>query len=257
MEASRTWRWKTDALATPGKASIEGIPHEVRAARYPFRLLRYWFTHQLLLDEARLAGAPRDVAEVGIDSGQMLAFARCGLAATGEAAPWRRWVGMDCLPDPRLRERGYCDVLRIELEDRELMAAQAAEQHDVLVLQHVLEHLHDPLAALRDMVRWLRPGGLIVAGTPVTPEFAREMWQRRLRRRARPRGHVSVVSPTLVKQWSHDLGLKLEWMSGAFFMRRKGFALENHAWWLQANLAFGAAFPSWPGEVYWTWRKPT
>lgn len=55
------------------------------------------------------------------------------------------------------------------------------------------------------------------------PEFARHHWQRRLRRRAAPCGHVSVVSARLVAE---------------------------------ANLAFGALFPSWSGELYWTWRKP-
>jgi hypothetical protein len=65
-----------------------------------------------------------------------------------------------------------------------------------------------------------------------------------------------VVSTELLKRWADFLGLQTELLSGAFFMRKKGFRLENHAWWLRLNLAFGAMFPSWPGEIYWAWRKP-
>jgi hypothetical protein len=65
-----------------------------------------------------------------------------------------------------------------------------------------------------------------------------------------------VISAARVDEWASALGLRTEWRSGAFFMRRKGFALENRAWWLKANLAFGAVFPAWPGELYWSWRKP-
>jgi hypothetical protein len=96
---------------------------------------------------------------------------------------------------------------------------------------------------------------VILGGCPVTPEFARPFWQRKLRRRHRPLGHVSVVSGPLLRRWAEYLGFQTELMTGAFFMRKKGFALENHTWWLRLNLAFGALFPSWPGEIYWSWRK--
>ena len=37
---------------------------------------------------------------------------------------------------------------------------------DVITLWDVLEHLHDPLAALDQLRRWLRPGGLLVISIP-------------------------------------------------------------------------------------------
>jgi hypothetical protein len=51
-------------------------------------------------------------------------------------------------------------------------------------------------------------------------------------------------------------GLKVDFLSGAFFMRKKGFFLENTQLWMRFNLGFGALFPSWPGETYWVLRKP-
>jgi SAM-dependent methyltransferase len=37
---------------------------------------------------------------------------------------------------------------------------------DVITAFHVLEHLPDPLAALRNMLRWLAPGGLAIVEVP-------------------------------------------------------------------------------------------
>lgn len=258
MEMVRRFGWQVDDLDSPAKSSMQGIPAEVRATRYPFRLLRYWFAHQLITEEGRRRGdQAMRVAEVGIDAGQMLAFSRQTLAWRGATPPWQHWHGFDCSsPTPMLRDVGYDALTQLELEDRAQMAAQPRASFDVLILLHVLEHLFEPEQTLAGLASWLRPGGIIIGGAPGTPEFARGLWQRRLRRNARPRGHVSVVSSALVRAWGQRLGLQTEWLSGAFFMRKKGFVLENQAWWLKANLAFGAAFPSWPGEIYWCWRKP-
>jgi SAM-dependent methyltransferase len=48
---------------------------------------------------------------------------------------------------------------------------RAIEEHtdadlDAVVLWHVLEHLDDPLAALDRVRSWLRPGGVVLVGTP-------------------------------------------------------------------------------------------
>lgn len=258
MERFRPLGWRADTLCSPAKSSMHGIREAVRTTRFPFRLLRYWFVHELLVDEGRRRGdASLQVAEVGIDRGQMLDFTRQTLAWRGEAQPWQHWHGLDCSPPTdSLRQIGYDALTQIELEDRAQMAAQPHQAYDVIIVLHVLEHLFEPERELAEMARWLRPGGIIIGGCPGTPEFARDRWQRRLRRHAQPRGHVSVISSSLVRQWGAQLGLHSELLSGAFFMRKTGFALENHAWWLKANLAFGAACPAWPGELYWCWRKP-
>ncbi|MEO6747706.1 MAG: methyltransferase domain-containing protein [Caldimonas sp.] len=259
MELFRPLGWRVDALASPRKATIEGIPDEIRRIRYPFRMLRYWFALELLREEAETRGSsPLQVGEIGIDQGQMLAFSRAALTPESQRRPWSTWNGIDCCPPTeRLQNVGYDRLIQLELEDRAAMARQPHEAYDVVILLHVLEHLFDPLAALTDVAKWVKPGGLIIGGSPGTPELARDLWQRRIRRTARPRGHVSVISPHLLRHWSKALDVDTELLNGAFFMRRKGFALENQAWWLRTNLAFGALFPSWPGELYWSWRKPT
>ena len=84
-----------------------------------------------------------------------------------ELQPWRRWDGLDCCaPAERLQRVGYDRLIQVDLEDRSASAGQRSEAYDVVVLLHVIEHLFDPLAALRDIARWVKPGGLIIAGTP-------------------------------------------------------------------------------------------
>lgn len=258
MDSFRPLGWRIDALASPAKAQLQGIPDAVRRTRFPFRLLRYWFAHELLVDEQRRrGGAGLRVAEVGIDAGQMLTYAQQAQACRREPPPWQHWHGVDCSPpNDGLRAVGYHALTQLDLEDRAAMAAQPREAHDAIILLHVLEHLHEPEMALQELAGWLKPGGVVIAGCPGTPEFARAHWQRRIRKTAGPRGHVSVVSSALVRTWGDRLGWQTELLNGAFFMRKKGFVLENQAWWLKANLAFGAVFPSWPGELYWAWRKP-
>lgn len=258
MDCFRPLGWRADTLCSPAKTRMLGIPDAVRDTRFPFRLLRYWFAHELLVDEGRRrGGAGMSVAEVGIDAGQMLAFSRQTLAWRRQPLPWQHWHGVDCNPpNDDLRRVGYDRLTQLDLEDPAQIARQPREAHDVIILLHVVEHLFDPDLALRELAGWLKPGGMVIGGAPGTPEFARMYWQRRLRRSARPRGHVSVVSAELVRRWGRQLDLQTELLNGAFLMRKKGFALENHAWWLKANLAFGALFPAWPGELYWCWRKP-
>lgn len=258
MNTFRALQWRPDALLSPAKKTMKGIPDAVRSIRYPFRLLRYWFVHELVLDEMKRRGAePIAVAEIGIDDGQMLAFSQHALAQQRQSRPWSRWNGFDCSPPTsRLKSVGYDELVQVNIEDRDGMAVHPKEKYDVIILLHVIEHLFEPKRALQDIATWLKPGGIIIGGSPGTPEFARAYWERGLRRKAGPGGHVSVISSKLLRRWADELDLQTELLSGAFFMRKKGFALENHHWWLRANLAFGAAFPAWPGELYWAWRKP-
>ena len=227
-----------------------GIPREAKSVRYPIRLLRYWFGYHLLREEAERKSGGLDVAEIGVHTGQMLEFVR----SAPSSVPLRKWTAVDTVMLwEKLRKAGYEDFFEANLEDPSF---ELPDDYDVAVLLHILEHLFEPEAALQKVARQIRPGGALIGGFPVVPAIFARMRERKIRTTAASMGHVSVFSPARVRRMATDTGLRLEFMSGAFFVRSKGSPLENSALWARFNLLWGAIFPGWPGEIYWLMRKP-
>ena len=245
--------WTPSSLARAALRGLPNVPARVLSVRYPFRLLRYWFMHELLREAARECSKPLAIAEVGVDHGQQLAF-----ALHADAHPWwQRWDAYDCAPrSAELATRGYTGIVTVDLESAGAPALLPPEAYDVVIACHVLEHLHEPEAGVARLARMLKPGGLLIGGGPVTPHRGLAWRERRLRRTAQPHGHVSVLSPRRLRRMAVTAGLEPLFHSGAFLMRKRGFVLEDQGWWLRANLAFGALFPGWPGEIYFAWRRP-
>ena len=227
-----------------------GIPAEAKSVRYPIRLLRYWFGYHLLREESERRSRSLDVAEIGVHTGQMLEFLR----SAPTQVVFAKWTAVDAVMlTDKLRKAGYDDFFEANLEDPSF---DLAADYDVAVLLHILEHLFEPEAALQKVARRIRPGGALLGGFPVVPGVFAKLRERKVRRTAAPMGHVSVFSPARVRRMAKACGLQVEFLSGAFFMRSKGSALENSALWARFNLFWGAVFPGWPGEIYWLMRKP-
>jgi 2-polyprenyl-3-methyl-5-hydroxy-6-metoxy-1,4-benzoquinol methylase len=105
---------------------------------------------------------PGRMLEVGCASGSFLQrMAEQGWQVAGiESSP---------LAVARAREAGH-DVWQGPLET----APDAAAPYDLIVGWMVLEHLHDPVAALRKLARWLAPGGWLAVSVP----NAGALWRR-------------------------------------------------------------------------------
>lgn len=227
-----------------------GIPKEAKSVRYPLRLFRYWFGYHLLREEFKRKGRPLDVAEVGVHTGQMLEFAR----SAPEMPECASWTAVDAVMlTEKLQKAGYDDFFEANLEDPNFALPR---EYDVAILLHILEHLFEPEKALEKVAGGIRPGGALIGGFPVIPDFLVASRQKQVRKTAAPMGHVSVFSPQRVHRMAEQCGLKVEFISGAFFMRSKGSSLENSPAWIRFNLRWAAMFPGWPGEIYWLMRKP-
>ncbi len=232
-----------------------GIPDELKHIAYPMRLARYWFMYHFLREDGARKG-PLDVCEIGVDVGQMLGFMHAAAEHGGEKVPLASWDAVDALIRKDILERaGYNHFYEVDLESVEFRL-DAGKQYDAMILLHVLEHLFKPEELIAKLVPQLKPGGMLIGGFPSTPGSVAQSRENRIRSDAGKYGHVSVFSPQRVRALAAANGLKVEFLSGAFLMRKKGFFLENYRWWLRFNLWFGALFPGWPGETYWILRKP-
>lgn len=252
MKTYNTSGWDIGFLAgnQTVRAKRFGMPAAAKAVAYPLRLLRYWFGYQLLREECVRAGRPLSVAEIGVHRGQMLEFVK---SAPG-GVTWSRWTAVDAVMlTDKLTKAGYDDFFEANLEDPGFALPAT---YDCAILLHVLEHLSKPEEVLKKIAAGIAPGGSLIGGFPVVPEFLREIRESQVRKTAGPMGHVSIFSPERVRRMAQEAGLETEFYSGAFFMRSKGSPLENSAAWMRFNLAWGRLFPWWPGEIYWLMRKP-
>jgi ubiquinone/menaquinone biosynthesis C-methylase UbiE len=108
----------------------------------------------------------RVLRELGVDRAGTLVEVGCGsgalLARLHELAPGARLVGVE--PDADLRERARGRVPPADVVDGSAGALPLGDASvDAVVLRFVLQHLADPVAALREARRVLRPGGVAVA----------------------------------------------------------------------------------------------
>jgi SAM-dependent methyltransferase len=126
---------------------------------------------------------------------------------------------------------------------------------DVAVCEQVLEHVDHPEAALVEIARCLRPGGLLVIGVPTFPPGVAQ-----LRDLVAPHSHSHEDGMHgHVQTFTKSAAVRLVRESAAFDVKSvRGFRsfsggvtspLEDFRWWWRANVAFGRAFPSFCAEV--------
>lgn len=261
MKNLRSVLWDDETLASnvATRDPDFGITHRAASRRLPFRLLRYWFIERLLREEAVHRGRRLRVLEVGVHRGQMKAFVDGAVPLEGHA-PYLAWDAVDCaLDEPKLRSLGYDQLHHANLDDPASLAALEATlgegRYDAVIALHLLEHLREPERVVAALSRSLAPGGAMLGGFPVLPDWLAPIRERQLRRTARPFGHVSAFSPRRLERMARVSGFLPDYSAGAFALRASGSRLEDSAAWLRANLLFGAVFPAWPGELYWRIRR--
>jgi SAM-dependent methyltransferase len=157
-----------------------------------------------------------------------------------------------------LDEAGYGLCHQVNLDDSDSLArliGQLHNQYDAIILLHVLEHLNKPERAIMFLSAVLKADGIVLGGFPVLPSGIARLRERQLQNSAQPFGHITAFSPRRVRKMAERAGLSVDYASGAFAVRASGSPLEHSSRWLRLNIAFGAMFPGWPGEIYWQLRK--
>ena len=202
--------------------------------RYPTKLLRYWFMHNLIKDEQTRLERPLRICEIGVDRGQMLSFCR-----DAKDIEIDHWVAIDCHLRPELKLAGYSSEQEADVDKSDFVLN---EKYDVIIVLHLLEHLFEPEKLVQRLSQGLTSEGIIIGGFPVMPHWGIAYQQKKIRRKSSKFGHVSVFSPQRVKQMAASAGLDAQFMSGAFLLRKTGAWIENHSIWMKINLCFGAMF---------------
>ena len=259
-------RWPLEGFETVAAIDTPNLQSHKRAVttRYPIRYMRYWFGRSMLNELHARLGRPLRVLEVGTDRGQMPCFMggeHVGNDSYALPGMIERWDGIDVQADPEmLRRYGYTDFLKADIEKPLDLGGR---RYDAVVLLHVLEHLAEPAKAMERLLPLVEHGGLMLGGSPTMPASLGFFHEKYLRRKYADRmhditihKHLSVISPFFIRRFARREGLSLELLSGAFAVRASGSPLENHSWWMRANMAWGALFPSLGGEVYFSMRVP-
>ncbi len=246
-------RWPLSTLPDRVAATRADSIMNARAAskRFPIRGLRYWWIRCALIEEVQRRNEPVVIADVGCSRGPIKRF-------IGEV-PNTSWVGLDMdIDDAALRKCGYSELHQCDF-DKPLPLADHSV--DVVVFSHVIEHLPRPDFTVGEISRILRPGGLIIAGSPVAPALIAKLRQWQLRRRLKTGRiklgrHINSMSPNRWRRLLHEQQIHVEHLAGTFFARWSSNPLENQAWWVRLNQLWGALFPALGGEIYLTARKP-
>ena len=239
------WNWSLSSLYE--QSWVKKISDSKSSARYPIKLLRYWFMYHLIKDEYARLGRPLRVCEIGVDRGQMRRYMQ-DAGFTDIAC----WEAVDYKLQPELMETGYTKQIQsnVDLPDFSL-----AEKYDVIIVLHLLEHLFEPEQLATKLSSALVPSGVLIGGFPTLPQLLQARRQKKIRLTAADFEHVSTFSPQRVKNMAQSCGLSLDFMSGTFFLRKRNFFLESYKGWVRLNLLWGALFPAISGEIYWRMRK--
>lgn len=104
-------------------------------------------------------GKPGVLVDIGCGNGQFLGVAM--------QLGWEAW-GVDLDPKAvKTAQKTGATVIQGGFPDTGLPSAH----FDIVTLSHVIEHVHDPLAALREAFRVLKPGGHLWLATPNMGSF--------------------------------------------------------------------------------------
>lgn len=138
---------------------------------------------------------PVCLLEVGCGSGEFLTRMKR-----------RGWTVQGIDIDPGATE--YCQQQGLDVECGSLENIGYPPDHfDAITMNHVIEHLFDPIATLKECHRILKPGGQLVLVTPNSRSHAHEHFGPAWRGLEPPR-HIHIFSPDTLRTMARTVGFK-------------------------------------------------
>jgi SAM-dependent methyltransferase len=102
----------------------------------------------------------------------------------------------------------------------DLRSANYPTHHfDVLVLYHVIEHMHDPVAEIEEIFRVLRPGGALIVGTPDFDSACARRYGEKYRM-LNDQTHVSLFTRESLERFLWDHGFCVDRAEFPYFETR-------------------------------------
>lgn len=194
------------------------------------------------------------ILDVGAGHGHMKMFFNEGEGDWYGIEPWEARA-------KRCRRIGY-QIVDLDLDQSGLPFPE--EHFDVVIASHVIEHLKDSGAAIRDMARVTKPGGLVLVATPTKPPFLSGLIQLYHRHRYANSGdtHNAFTAGSLKRHLLENLGkAESRWelvdcRGFRVLSARSRTRLEDQHWFYRSNLAMPRALPWLVPEVNVILRKP-
>jgi SAM-dependent methyltransferase len=192
---------------------------------------------------ARKGGSgPLNFLDVGPGSGRSMAF----LEQEGVADRFK-FYGIDYSED-RLGTIYKPDQWQLTCGDVTKGLPYDSENFDICLCEQVLEHLPDLDHTIGEIVRVLRPGGLMIVGVPTFPPgiaHARSLGVGLLEQAfGWKRGHVQTFTSRRFKMLMANHPVRLIACRGFRIVSGGPFSrLEDHYWWYRLNRRIGQAVP--------------
>jgi 2-polyprenyl-3-methyl-5-hydroxy-6-metoxy-1,4-benzoquinol methylase len=113
----------------------------------------------------------------------------------------------------------------------------AEKSFDAITMNHVIEHVHDPVSLLQECYRILKPGGYLVLVTPNINSFGHQKFKTNWRGLEPPR-HIHIFSQATLRQCANKSGFEkietwtaaarsLSIFNGSFDMQKFGYHSMN------------------------------
>jgi len=134
------------------------------------------------------------------------------------------------------------------------------QQFNTIIMEHILEHIDDPVALLQRAKQWLAPGGKMLLGVPnghsihrlVAVKMGLLAYPCQLNARDEALGHRRVYTQVTFKQHIETAGLNLVESGGVFFKPLSNQQIQEH--WTEEMIhgfyELGKDFPENAAEIY-------